>query len=77
MDLQGFGVDIYVSQLLFGAVDIPAKLASVLAISCLGRRVAQGGALALAGGCILGNIVVPTGGQRQGGGRGGGMGVGG
>ncbi|NXT57162.1 S226B protein, partial [Pluvianellus socialis] len=59
MDLQGFGVDIYLSQLVFGAVDIPAKLASVLAISCVGRRVAQGGSLALAGVCILANIVVP------------------
>ncbi|KAM6106673.1 solute carrier family 22 member 6 [Phoenicopterus ruber ruber] len=60
MDLQGFGVDIYLSQLVFGAVDIPAKLASVLVISCVGRRVAQGGSLALAGVCILANIVVPT-----------------
>ncbi|KAM9258894.1 LOW QUALITY PROTEIN: solute carrier family 22 member 6-like [Morus bassanus] len=60
MDLQGFGVDIYLSQLVFGAVDIPAKLASVLAISCVGRRLAQGGSLALAGICILANIVVPT-----------------
>ncbi|NWT47194.1 S22A6 protein, partial [Chroicocephalus maculipennis] len=59
MDLQGFGVDIYLSQLVFGAVDIPAKLASVLAISCVGRRVAQGGSLALAGICILANIIVP------------------
>ncbi|NXF40836.1 S22A6 protein, partial [Nyctibius bracteatus] len=59
MDLQGFGVDIYLSQLVFGAVDIPAKLASVLAISCVGRKVAQGGSLALAGICILANIVVP------------------
>ncbi|KAM6325951.1 LOW QUALITY PROTEIN: solute carrier family 22 member 6-like [Alca torda] len=59
MDLQGFGVDIYLSQLVFGAVDIPAKLVSVLAISCVGRRVAQGGSLALAGICILANIVVP------------------
>ncbi|KAM9367171.1 LOW QUALITY PROTEIN: uncharacterized protein LRP34_012680 [Phaethornis superciliosus] len=59
MDLQGFGVDIYLSQLIFGAVDIPAKLASALAISCLGRRVAQGGSLALAGACILANVFVP------------------
>ena len=65
MDLQGFGVDIYLSQLVFGAVDIPAKLASVLAISCVGRRVAQAGSLALAGICILANIAVPTGGRNR------------
>uniref|UniRef100_A0A8B9C0N8 Major facilitator superfamily (MFS) profile domain-containing protein n=1 Tax=Anser brachyrhynchus TaxID=132585 RepID=A0A8B9C0N8_9AVES len=57
MDLQGFGVDIYLSQLVFGAVDIPAKLASVLAISGAGRRVAQGASLGLAGVCILANII--------------------
>ncbi|XP_032533460.1 solute carrier family 22 member 6-like, partial [Chiroxiphia lanceolata] len=60
MDLQGFGVDVYLSQLVFGAVDIPAKFLSVLAISGLGRRAAQGGALALAGLCILANIFVPS-----------------
>ncbi|XP_051632375.1 solute carrier family 22 member 6 isoform X2 [Manacus candei] len=60
MDLQGFGVDVYLSQLVFGAVDIPAKFLSVLAISGLGRRAAQGGALALAGLCILANILVPS-----------------
>ncbi|KAM7028242.1 LOW QUALITY PROTEIN: solute carrier family 22 member 6-like [Acridotheres tristis] len=60
MDLQGFGFNVYLSQLVFGAVDIPAKLLSVLVISCLGRRVAQGGSLALAGLCILANIFVPS-----------------
>ncbi|NWU02299.1 S22A6 protein, partial [Urocynchramus pylzowi] len=60
MDLQGFGFNVYLSQLVFGAVDIPAKLLSVLVISCLGRRLAQGGSLALAGLCILANIFVPS-----------------
>ncbi|NXB08433.1 S22A6 protein, partial [Cnemophilus loriae] len=61
MDLQGFGFNVYLSQLVFGAVDIPAKLLSVLVISWLGRRAAQGGSLALAGLCILANIFVPSG----------------
>uniref|UniRef100_A0A672V5H4 Major facilitator superfamily (MFS) profile domain-containing protein n=1 Tax=Strigops habroptila TaxID=2489341 RepID=A0A672V5H4_STRHB len=60
MDLQGFGVNVYLSQLLFGAVDIPAKLISVLVIGGLGRKVAQGGSLALAGVCILANSAVPS-----------------
>lgn len=66
MDLQGFGFNVYLSQLVFGAVDIPAKLLSVLVISCLGRRLAQGGSLALAGLCILANIFVPSGGRGWG-----------
>lgn len=65
MDLQSFGFNVYLSQLVFGAVDIPAKLLSVLVISCLGRRVAQGGSLALAGLCILANIFVPSGGSGR------------
>ncbi|KAK2511331.1 solute carrier family 22 member 6-like protein [Columba guinea] len=60
MDLQGFGVDVYVSQLLFAAVDVPAKLASAVAVMRGGRRVAQGGSLALAGGCILATMLVPN-----------------
>ncbi|XP_064900478.1 solute carrier family 22 member 6-like isoform X2 [Columba livia] len=60
MDLQGFGVDVYVSQLLFAAVDVPAKLASAVAVMRGGRRVAQAGSLALAGGCILATMLVPN-----------------
>uniref|UniRef100_A0A8V5GMU4 Uncharacterized protein n=1 Tax=Melopsittacus undulatus TaxID=13146 RepID=A0A8V5GMU4_MELUD len=59
MDLQGFGLDMYLSQVLFGAVDIPAKLLSAVAIGSVGRRGAQGGALALAGVCVLANSAVP------------------
>lgn len=66
MDLQGFGVDVYLSQLIFAAVDIPAKLVSVVVISGAGRRVAQAAALGLAGICILANAIVPMGGQRGG-----------
>ncbi|XP_010214991.1 PREDICTED: solute carrier family 22 member 6-like [Tinamus guttatus] len=60
MDLQHFGVDVYVTQLVFGAVDIPAKLLSALALGTLGRRVTQAGALGLAGICILVNACVPS-----------------
>ncbi|XP_050164920.1 solute carrier family 22 member 6-A-like, partial [Myiozetetes cayanensis] len=46
MDLQGFGVDIYVMQLIFGAVDIPAKLLSILTLTRLAALHAGGGAAA-------------------------------
>ncbi|XP_025049337.1 solute carrier family 22 member 6-A-like isoform X1 [Alligator sinensis] len=59
MDLQNFNVDIYVIQLIFGAVDIPAKLVSVLTITFIGRRFTQAAALILAGLSILANIFVP------------------
>lgn len=59
MDLQGFGVSIYLIQVIFGAVDLPAKLMSFLVINFLGRRPAQMASLLLAGICILVNAVMP------------------
>ncbi|XP_070313616.1 solute carrier family 22 member 6 isoform X2 [Odocoileus virginianus] len=59
MDLQGFGVSIYLIQVIFGAVDLPAKLVSFLVINNVGRRPAQMASLLLAGICILINGVIP------------------
>ena len=61
MDLQGFGVSIYLVQVIFAAVDLPAKLVCFLVIKSLGRRPAQMASLLLAGICILVNGVVPQG----------------
>ncbi|NXW87992.1 S226A protein, partial [Alopecoenas beccarii] len=59
MDLQNFDFNIYVMQLVFGAVDVPAKLVSVLTITFVGRRFTQSLTLILAGLAILANILVP------------------
>ncbi|KAG5284904.1 hypothetical protein AALO_G00031790 [Alosa alosa] len=59
MDLQKFGVDIYLIQVIFGAVDIPAKVIVTVAMSVVGRRPSQCGALILAGIAILANLLVP------------------
>ncbi|NXY62916.1 S226A protein, partial [Callaeas wilsoni] len=59
MDLQNFEFNIYVIQLIFGAVDIPAKLVSIFTITYVGRRFTQAIALILAGLAILANILVP------------------
>uniref|UniRef100_A0A8C3U2R8 Major facilitator superfamily (MFS) profile domain-containing protein n=1 Tax=Catharus ustulatus TaxID=91951 RepID=A0A8C3U2R8_CATUS len=61
MDLQNFEFNIYIIQLIFGAVDIPAKLVSVLTITYVGRRFTQAFALILAGLAILANTLVPRG----------------
>lgn len=61
MDLQNFDFNIYVIQLVFGAVDIPAKLVSILTITFVGRRFTQSFALILAGLAILANVLVPRG----------------
>uniref|UniRef100_K7G0V3 Major facilitator superfamily (MFS) profile domain-containing protein n=1 Tax=Pelodiscus sinensis TaxID=13735 RepID=K7G0V3_PELSI len=59
MDLQNFGVNIFLIQLVFGAVDFPAKFISVLTISFIGRRFTQACVLILAGLSIIANIFVP------------------
>ncbi|XP_027527876.1 solute carrier family 22 member 6-A-like, partial [Neopelma chrysocephalum] len=38
MDLQNFGVSIYLIQVIFGAVDFPAKVVVTVALSYVGRR---------------------------------------
>ncbi|KAJ1105707.1 hypothetical protein NDU88_003112 [Pleurodeles waltl] len=59
MDLQNFGISIYLIQVIFGAVDIPAKLISTITMSYIGRRITQTASLILAGTMILANIFVP------------------
>ncbi|XP_034033439.1 solute carrier family 22 member 6 [Thalassophryne amazonica] len=60
MDLQKFGVSIYLMQLIFGAVDIPAKVFALWTLSYLGRRVSQTICLFLSGLVIFANIFVPA-----------------
>ncbi|XP_059811405.1 solute carrier family 22 member 6-A-like [Hypanus sabinus] len=59
IDLQGFGVDIYLIQLIFGAVDIPAKITAFLTLSLIGRRFTQVTSLTLAGSTLLANAIIP------------------
>lgn len=61
MDLQKFGVNIYLIQVIFGAVDIPAKVLITVSMSFIGRRPSQSGALIIAGITILANVLVPYG----------------
>ncbi|KAJ8366744.1 hypothetical protein AAFF_G00342760 [Aldrovandia affinis] len=60
MDLQKFGVDIYLIQVIFGAVDIPAKVVITVTMSMIGRRPSQCGSLILAGITVLSNVLVPA-----------------
>ncbi|KAM4727442.1 solute carrier family 22 member 6 isoform 2-T3 [Anableps anableps] len=60
MDLQKFGVSIYLMQIIFGAVDIPAKFLALGMLTYLGRRVSQVSCLFLSAVIIFANIFVPT-----------------
>ncbi|KAK1788186.1 hypothetical protein P4O66_016647 [Electrophorus voltai] len=59
MDLQKFGVNIYLIQVIFGAVDIPSKIIVTVCMSTIGRRLSQCGALVLSGVAIFINLLVP------------------
>nr|XP_033811623.1 solute carrier family 22 member 6-A-like [Geotrypetes seraphini] len=59
MDLQSFGDNIYLIQVIFGAVDIPAKLICATAMCYIGRRITLNASLILASLAILANIFVP------------------
>ncbi|KAK1886631.1 Solute carrier family 22 member 6 [Dissostichus eleginoides] len=61
MDLQKFGVSIYQIQLIFGAMDFPAKLVALGMLSYLGRRVSQATCLFVSALFIFANILVPAG----------------
>ncbi|XP_037605645.1 solute carrier family 22 member 6-A isoform X1 [Sebastes umbrosus] len=60
MDLQKFGVSIYQMQIIFGAVDFPAKFLALGMLSYLGRRVTQATCLFLSALVIFANIFIPT-----------------
>ncbi|KAG7258889.1 hypothetical protein CRUP_008379 [Coryphaenoides rupestris] len=59
MDLQKFGVDIYLIQVIFGMVDIPAKVVITVSMSYFGRRPSQCAGLIFAGVTIMSNVLVP------------------
>lgn len=61
MDLQNFGFSLYLIQVAFGSIDIPAKLGAAIGMSYVGRRATQASSLILAGLAILANIFVPPG----------------
>ncbi|XP_032992094.1 solute carrier family 22 member 20-like [Lacerta agilis] len=59
MDVQKFGLNIFVVQVLFGAIDLPVVLLSTLAMVFIGRRFAMAGFLSLAGLLVFVNMFVP------------------
>ncbi|OCT83983.1 solute carrier family 22 member 20 [Xenopus laevis] len=59
MDLQNFGISIFLLQFTFGAIDLPAKLVAALLMTYAGRRVTQTTVLILAGVALLANAFIP------------------
>uniref|UniRef100_A0A2K6GCM7 Solute carrier family 22 member 8 n=1 Tax=Propithecus coquereli TaxID=379532 RepID=A0A2K6GCM7_PROCO len=59
MGVEEFGVNLYVLQIIFGGVDVPAKFITILSLSYMGRHTTEAACLLLAGGAILALTLVP------------------
>lgn len=56
-----FGLDIYLTQLVFGTVEVPARCLSIFMMQWLGRKWSQMLTLVLGGLVCFGIIFVPAG----------------
>ncbi|XP_078138862.1 solute carrier family 22 member 6-B-like [Centroberyx gerrardi] len=59
LNITGFGVNIYLTQFIHGAIEIPAKVFIYYSLNKIGRRLNQVGTLVLTGVCIFSNIFIP------------------
>nr|XP_009500806.1 PREDICTED: solute carrier family 22 member 7 [Phalacrocorax carbo] len=57
MNLTGFGLNMYLSQFVFGIIEIPAKMIMYVLVNRVGRRKSQAWALILTGLCIGANAL--------------------
>lgn len=61
LNVGNFGLDIYLTQLIFGAVELPARLGSLPLLKYLGRKKGQAVVLFLGGCACLAILVIPKG----------------
>ncbi|NWR77625.1 S22A7 protein, partial [Centropus unirufus] len=59
LNLTGFGLNMYLSQFVFGVIEIPAKMIVYVLVNRTGRRQSQAWALILTGLCIGANVIIP------------------
>ncbi|XP_059196834.1 solute carrier family 22 member 7-like [Centropristis striata] len=59
LNISGFGVNIYLTQFIYGTIELPAKAFVFLTLNKIGRRLNQAGALIMTGLCIFCNMFVP------------------
>ncbi|XP_070420745.1 solute carrier family 22 member 20 [Equus przewalskii] len=59
MDLQKFGLSVYLVQVLFGVIDIPAMLVATTTMIYVGRRATVASFLVVAGLMVIANMFVP------------------
>lgn len=61
LNISGFGLNLYLTQFIFGAIELPSKLVAYLCLDRLGRRYSQVGTLITTGVCIGITVLIPRG----------------
>uniref|UniRef100_A0A3B5BGI5 Solute carrier family 22 member 13-like n=1 Tax=Stegastes partitus TaxID=144197 RepID=A0A3B5BGI5_9TELE len=61
LNVGNFGLDIYLTQFIFGVVELPARLGSLPFLQRFGRKICQAGVLFFGGVACLGIIAIPRG----------------
>ncbi|XP_006638487.3 solute carrier family 22 member 7-like [Lepisosteus oculatus] len=60
LNITGFGLNIYLTQAIYGGIEIPAKLLTFYCLHKIGRRQSQAWSLILTGVCIAITIALPN-----------------
>ncbi|XP_058146768.1 solute carrier family 22 member 13 isoform X3 [Dasypus novemcinctus] len=60
LQVGDFGLDIYLTQLIFGAIEVPARYSTIFLTQRFGRKWSQSGTLILGGLMCIAIIFVPT-----------------
>lgn len=61
LNISGFGLNLYLTQFIYGAIEMPSKLLAYLCLDKVGRRYSQVGTLVTTGVCIGITILIPKG----------------
>ncbi|KAK9959795.1 hypothetical protein ABG768_009896 [Culter alburnus] len=59
LNISGFGLNLYLTQFIYGAIEMPSKLVAYVCLDKLGRRYSQAGTLITAGVCTGITVLIP------------------
>uniref|UniRef100_A0A3B3UNI5 Solute carrier family 22 member 13b n=1 Tax=Poecilia latipinna TaxID=48699 RepID=A0A3B3UNI5_9TELE len=59
LNVGNFGLDIYLTQFIFGVVEVPARVGILPFLQYFGRKICQGAVLLFGGAACLGILVIP------------------
>ncbi|TRY94088.1 hypothetical protein DNTS_027317, partial [Danionella cerebrum] len=59
LNISSFGLNLYLTQFIYGAIELPSKLVAYVSLDKLGRRYSQAGTLITTGICIGITVLIP------------------